>query len=193
MFDKLEDLKRGQLDEILALYRANPLEGMTVAEDDALANKDAAMAEIERLRKEFGYPHTVSAADLTLNPQLVTDGFKEGELIYLSQEEVDEETRKKAEAEVAAKEAAAAEEAAAAAKAAADGEKGDENAIHGPVEPVGPAAGVTEELVYRGKTVIRHSNKLVHGKSYVEVDVSGEVYTLTPEEFESDVKPRGHA
>ncbi len=61
--------------------------------------------------------------------------------------------------------------------------------VHGAGEQAGPVVQ-SDDLVYRGKTVIRHQNKLIHGNRYIEVDCASEVYTLTPEEFEAEVLPR---
>lgn len=197
MIEDLTKMSRSQLDAELELYRGNPLEGMTVAEDSDLPNKDAAIAEIERLRKDFGYAHIVTEEDVAANPGIDADVLTVGEVVYWSQEEVDEETKKQAEAEIAVREKAAAEKKTADDKAAAGApELPPEASKREPVPTDDTVASrpalnaETDDLVYKGKTVIRTSNKLVHGRRYIEVDCASETYTLTPEEFAEDVRPR---
>ena len=48
------------------------------------------------------------------------------------------------------------------------------------------------EKVYQSKTVIGVNNRILNGKTYKDVTVAtGETYTLSKEDFERDVKPRG--
>lgn len=190
MIEDLTKMSRGQLDAELALYRNNPLEGMTVAEDKDLTNKDAVIAEIHRLQKEFGYAHIVTQEDVDANPGIDADVLTVGEVIYWSQDEVDAETKKKAEAEIAARDKEAADKAAAAAALPPEAPKREQVATDDTVASRPAVNAETDDLVYKGKTVIRTSNKLVHGRLYIEVDCARETYTLTPEEFEADVRAR---
>lgn len=56
-----------------------------------------------------------------------------------------------------------------------------------PAAPVAPAT--SPRLIYRGKTVLSHHNKLLNGKLYVEVFIEGESFVIPQGEFNSDVKP----
>lgn len=160
----LNKWKKPELLAELALYRANPLDGVEVAAEETITNMAKAVAEITRLREVAGYPHTVTQEDIDLNPdgELTLD-----EVVFLSQAEVDEKTRAEGEAAAAAK----------LAKGGADASE--------------EATASSKELVYKGRTVIRHSTRVAHGRSYIDVDLSTEVVTMSPEEFARDVKPRG--
>lgn len=185
MWDKpIEKWSRKELDAELELYREGEVEGVTVASDEALTNRELAAAEITRLRELVGYPHRLTQEDLDANKELVDEGAEVGEIVYFSQAEVDE---KRAAAEKAAQEAE-------------KGPEGDDGTgTPPPTEPgasTAPQAQVpvpvnTEgDLVYQGRTVHSHQNKIINGKRYIEVNVGSAIHTLTLEEFERDVKRR---
>lgn len=197
--ENLEIFTRKQLDAELDLYRENPVEdkdgnAIVVADGKALKKNVDVIAEIKRLREIAGYPYALTETDFAKNPSLAEadangDSIGIGDVVYLNQGEVDEMTREAALAEIAAKEKADKEAADIASASTTSPEVEDEHAIHNPPAPHGPDA----DLVYKGKTVIRYSNKIVHGRRYIEVDCSSETYTITPEEFADDVKERAHA
>lgn len=220
--EDITKLSRSQLDAELELYRANPTEGIEVAAPETLPNRDAAIAEIERLREVAGYPHFVTEDDL--NGVLKDEAVEVGEMVFITKEEMDqiqadadqkgergalieqlsglvEEGPTKADflASLESRTNEALSELFAQMKAslesAPDAQKpvAPSTAPNGPGTNVSPSGAADEDLVYKGKTVIRHGNKLIHGKLYIEVDVSTEVYTLTPEEFEAEVLPRDRA
>lgn len=143
------------------------------------------------------YTFVLTEADLAAHEVLGATGFKAGDEFtgtVLADEDLPAEVVAQYEAFVTAKKAEAEAPAAdvVAGPAAPEVSGTDSARVKGtaPQRTVRTPVDATADLVYLGKTVIQHRTKIVHGKSYKEVDVGTETYTITSEEFERDVQPR---
>ena len=75
------------------------------------------------------------------------------------------------------------------AEAAADADGSKEKSAE-PLKEAPAAVQSEPDLMYKGKTVHSYQNKIAHGHRYIEVNVGTAIYTISPEEFENEVKPR---
>lgn len=214
----LTKFKAAELDEELALYRSIEGVAVPPEGDETLSNVEKRAAVITSLRAEHGHPVKLDAAFLEANPTLakilIEQGAQEDDVVLAEVADLEKAAELDAEAEkrdeildeledlgdvVSDEEAEAlstadlearleeAKKKAQTAPGADEGTKdqGDTNVAPEASQEV--EAGV--QLYFQKKPVTAVRTRIINGRSYKEVEVVGETYTLTQEEFSAQVRP----
>lgn len=214
MIETLSKAKKADLEAEVALYREA---GVETALDENLDTNAKLVEEIERLQKEHGFPVKMTEEFANDNPELAkiltAAGAAKDEVVFA--EPADLEQVKAIEAEAAEREEILAElkdlgieeldpnlKTLSELKEELEKAKANKNSNGGAgVAPKKPTeetpADAKEDLVYfhsenaQPVTVVSVANAIAFGKSYKDIVlVTGETLCLSPDEFNSQVKPR---
>lgn len=172
----LKKATKDQLEAELQMYRDIDNDAIVVpaADSDELSNTSKRIAEIERLRKEFGVPVNVTQEFIDENPALELSADDVGSVVLLGEDELQ-----------ASQDANA--------KDAADKKKVEDDAANANGEDnEGTKNNVADvELDYLHHRVTKVTNAIAHGKMHKDVHTAdGQSFRLSFEEYNRDVKPR---